>query len=307
MSKYIGWKYYYSTWYGLDFIDTKYLPHYPKSQNRDECYELADKFFQDNCAISNLSLEGNSAPRVIAIKVGDQNILEELRIIDLHYFDEYPDYPNEDYVKLNIPLGKKYNDEGFTTQIIEEPYQFNLESGNLSLINHYAYQVNHSQFEEDKKYEVGELVANSLEKNNLQLASMNINKNNFEKIGNVNLDSSQFGFSFTWEIGEYDVFFLKLEKHKIIIPDEEITMNFPCCNRKETYNAKNRVVRWGVTNLYCEKCDKHNTSYEKCLTYKGENIDFETHCIKGYKDRIESVNYSTVIRPSRFKNDIEWI
>ncbi len=38
-----------------------------------------------------------------------------------------------------------------------------------------------------------------------------------------------------------------------------------------------------------------------------ENINFETHCIKGYKDRVESVNYSTVIRPSRFKNDIEWI
>ena len=66
----------------------------------------------------------------------------------------------------------------------------------MSLINHYAYQVNYSQFEEDKKYEVGSF-ANSLEKNNLQLATMNINKNNFEKISDVNLDSSQFGFSFT--------------------------------------------------------------------------------------------------------------
>ena len=73
------------------------------------------------------------------------------------------------------------------------------------------------------------------------------------------------------------------------------------------YDAKYKVVRWGVTNLYCEKCDKHNPGWDKYLTYKEEPIDFETHCIKGYKDRIESVNYSTVIRPSRFQSEIEWL
>ena len=304
MSKYIGWKYYDSTWYGLDFVDSKLLPYYPDTDNKDACYDIADKHLTEICTVSELSLDGNSHPRLIVIKVGEQNILEELRIIDLHLFDEYQ-IPYKDFINLKVPLGKTHYDNGFTTKKIEEPYQFNLESGNLSLINHYAYQVQQSQHHEDN-YEVGELVVNSLEKNNHQLATLDINENNFEVVGVSNSNSSKFGFSFTWEIGEYDIFTLKLEKHKIIIPSDEITIHFPCCERTEMYDAKYKVVRWGVTNLYCEKCDKHNPGWDKYLTYKEEPIDFETHCIKGYKDRIESVNYSTVIRPSRFKSEIEW-
>ena len=112
-----------------------------------------------------------------------------------------------------------------------------------------------------------------------------------------------------WEKGDYEAYILKLEKHKIHINKEEVVIHFPCCDRKKPYDmgTKYKKFRWGVNYCYCEDCDKHNSGWDKYLTYKNKVIDFDIYGIKGFLgDKVESYIYGTVIRPSRFTSEIEW-
>tara|TARA_Y100000031_G_scaffold125139_1_gene141361 strand:- start:656 stop:1573 length:918 start_codon:yes stop_codon:yes gene_type:complete len=304
MAKYVGWKYYHALWRGLDFIESTKIPFYPKADDEDEQYEISDKYFLKNITSTDLSLDANAdADRLVILKISDKKELEELRIVSCKGFG-INDFSIKDLISLNIPLGDELINEGYNKKVIEEPYDFKLETGNLSLINYYEYMVHKSRVK--TPYEVGKLVLDSQEKNNKQLKKMEFNEKLFEFVQVGEPKSSQFGFSFTWEKGDYEINTLKLEKHKIILNNEDVFIHFPCCNRNIAYDLKYRNDRWGVISAYCEECDKKNHGWDKYLTYQNKTIDFNVYGIKGYKDQIASYPFGTVIRPSRFTSDIEW-
>jgi len=313
-SFYYLWKVHRSHYTGLTLIDSDYLPFHFKNIKHDEEVETLDEYFGTRGVYLGDNLSDGYGQSYIFLKISKDKQLEEIRCCSAFYggylgIKEETHDNLEDIIKIqkqgkiydsNFSLEKSFFDKGFTILKTESQYPIEIKSGNFTLLNYYDEYFYNSGIKPPE--EIGTKASQSLIKNTKEISQIAKARFvlRFEIIDRErHNDNEDFGFSFHWKKGMYQISYLEISKEKEIIKDDKFIIHFPCCSKKVKYHRSYLTMRWGVQYLHCKECDKYESNLEKYLIQSdGSPIDskFYESLRKHFHIRM-TTPYAVVIRP----------
>ena len=203
-------------------------------------------------------------------KNSSENLPIEFRIINPNGLHMFNSLSTSDWDKKGIPnIDKLFIDEGYERFSYEKFDSIKITSNVMVFMQYWDIELRNS------KDEIIILQDNQI----------------------LREEGENYGQYYNCHNGTYDVYHCDAIKDKKVLKNSDVQIVFPCCSSSVEYNKDLIVKRWGVTNAYCKKCDKHHNNPDDLISRKdGKKIDYNFEALDGRGNLTDKKEYGYVFR-----------